>query len=116
MKFDSREQSNEIITTGGQSLQQGLQTTKPSQGWFRSKCYCYLFESVENFTGGEVFLTATWIFIKSEISMGSVHLLREIWASGRRQRGKKAKKVRKQVRNLNAEWWVKSLHVLVQGK
>lgn len=28
MEFDSREQSNEIITTGGQSLQQGLQTTK----------------------------------------------------------------------------------------
>lgn len=28
MEFDSQEQSNEIITTGGQSLQQGLQTTK----------------------------------------------------------------------------------------
>lgn len=50
MKFDSQEQSNEIGTTGGQSLQQRLQTTKPSQGWFRSKCYCYLLELVENFS------------------------------------------------------------------
>lgn len=94
MKFDSQEQSNEIITTGGQSLQQGLQTTEPSQGRFRSKCYCYLLELLENFTGEEFFfccfffLTGTCVFIKSEISMGSVHLLREIWASGRRQRKK----------------------------
>lgn len=51
MKFDSQEQSNEVITTGGQSLQQRLQTTKPSQGWFRSKCYCYFLELVENFSG-----------------------------------------------------------------
>lgn len=41
------------------------------------------------FNRGRVFLTETWVFIKSEISMRSVHLQREILASGRRQRNKK---------------------------
>lgn len=73
MEFDSQEQSNEIITTGGQSLQQGLQTTKPSLGRFTSKCYCYLLE-LENFAGERVFFDGNL----GEISMGSVHLLQEI--------------------------------------
>lgn len=65
MKFDSQEQSNEIRTTGGQSLQQSLQTTKPSRGLFRSKCYCCLLELVENFYREMgFFLTETWVFIQ----------------------------------------------------
>lgn len=68
MEFDSQEQSNEIITTGGQSLQQGLQTTKPSQGRFTSKCYCYLLE-LENFAGERVFffLMETWVKFPWEV-------------------------------------------------